>query len=149
MHMKSVIGESSSTKATAQIWRLLSPAEEVSHCIIFFHQGHSADLAATISCIRSYSLEYILPTKQLPSIGGYYPLHMKSVIAIYSSTKATAQIWRLLTRLHTKLVIAVYTSTKVAAQIWRLLSHAYEIRNCRILFHQSNRADLAATIPCI
>ena len=89
-----------------------------------FQQSNCTDLVPTIPCMGNRSLYYILPPKQLCCIGSYYPLHMKSVIAVYPSTKVTAQIWRLLTP-------------------------AYEVRYCSIFFQQSNYADLTATIPCM
>ena len=120
--MKLVIAVYTSTKVTAQIWWLLSHAYEIGHWRIFFHQSNRADLAATISCRGSQSLHYILPPRSQRRFGGYYLLH-------------------------TKLVIGVYTTYKTTAQHWRLLSFAYEIGYCDIFFHQSNCADLAATNP--
>ena len=81
----------SSTKATAQIWRLLSPAYEVRYCSIFFHQNNSADLTATIPSMKNRSMQHnILPSKQFCFIGGYKPLQMMLVIAVNTTNKATA-----------------------------------------------------------
>ena len=95
---------------------------------------------------RNQSLENILPPKQSYRFGGYYDLHMKSVVAEYTSNKVTAQIWRLLSH-EKKSVIGKYSSTKTIVQIWRLLWPAYEVSRSRVYFQQSNCADLAATIP--